>query len=145
MKRIILSIFLITMLIAPLFGICGDKQASVTSTTVINAQTVVKSGTYTSSAIDLSNVRGYFSLYYAITGDGTAKFEYLFSSDDSTFLEPSGGSDVATGLTKTSGPGADGKDVTAFSPFMWGKRMKIKVTETGGVNSITVTAILNIQ
>jgi len=93
---------------------------------------------------DYNGVMGNFSLQYTITGDGTCKFEYLMSNDNTNYLEPSTADDIGSGLTKTSGPASDGKDILYFNPEI-ADRMKIKVTETGGANSVTVTAWLVFQ
>ena len=111
---------------------------------IFNAQEIAAGGNAVSDAINLQGIDGYFSIQVALTGDGTAKFEYLMSNNNSDFLEPSSASDIATGHTKTSGPGADGKDIYAFDPDL-AKFMKIKVTETGGANTITVTVTSAIQ
>lgn len=110
---------------------------------VIDATTIVASGNTTSSVIpregqSMAGIGGYFTLYVAVTGDGTAKIEYLASLDGITYLEPSTATDVATGLTKTSGPGSDGKTIVRFGPIA-APKYKIKVTETGGANSVIVT------
>ena len=113
---------------------------------VMNAVTVAASGSYTSHTINLEDykAKGFFSLYIALTGDGTGKFEYELSADGSTFLTPSSATDIVTAHLKTSGPGSDGKDLYSFSPEV-AKDMKIKVTETGTSNSITITAYLTVQ
>lgn len=111
---------------------------------VFNAQATAASGTSTSDAIDLHCRSGYFSLQVAITGDGTCKFEYLISNDGVNFIEPSSASDIASSKVKTSGPGSDGKDIFSFTPVI-SRFIKIRITETGGANSVTVTAHLAIQ
>lgn len=108
---------------------------------VFSSETVAASADSTSSALDLGNrtQSGFFSLQYYITGDGTARFEYLLSNDGVNYTEPSTATDIASSIVKTSGPAANGRDVVSFEPEL-GRWMKIKVTETGGVSAIVVTA-----
>jgi len=122
----------------------GVKDIYVTK--VFISEAVVASGNSTSSAIDLGNqaTDGYFSLQVTLTGDGTAKFEYLLSNNGADYLEPSTAVDIATGHVKTSGPGSDGKDIYWFEPEQ-ARWMKIKVTETGTASAITVSAWLAVS
>lgn len=136
MKKLILSIFLAVILIAPSFGFCGNKQISVTVTKIIDAEEIAASGSYTTSVIDLSNLNGTMSLQYAITGDGTLTISYTVSNDGTNFLLPTGGAAIAAGLTKTSG--TSGKDIIAFTPPL-AKYLKITATETGTTKSATIT------
>ena len=138
MKKLIVSIILLAVLLLPFNGFGGDGQVQMSVTTALDAVTVALSTTQTSSVIDLANVRGYFSVQYLITGDGTITLSYTLSNDGSTYLLPSADSDIATGLTKTSGPGSDGKDIIMFNPSI-ARFMKITATETGGANSAVVT------
>lgn len=141
MKKYLIPVILIFVMVGLSFG------AVIHTRRVHSAVTVAASGSASSTAIDFANMNrswqpdGYFSIQVAVTGDGTAKFEYLISNDGTNFLEPSAASDITTGVTKTSGPGSDGKDIYSFTPLpcRW---MKIKVTETGGADSITVTVDL---
>jgi hypothetical protein len=144
------KIKVITLIIAVLFVFSSvafaDYRDKITTFKTHDGVTIALSGSSTSSEINLSSYRpnGYFSIQVALTGDGTAKFEYLLSNDGTNYLEPSSASDIGTGLTKTGGPGSDGKEIYSFSPEL-AKHMKIKVTETGGANSITVTVTLSLQ
>ena len=142
MKRLLAIITAILLIAVPVLA--GNN--TIESHKVFNAVTVAASGTSLWSGIDLNQVRpdGYFSLQVAVSGDGTAKFEYLISNDNSNYLEPSSAADIAAGITKTSGPGSDGKDIYSFNPEM-ARYLKIKITETGGANSVTITAWLAIQ
>ncbi|KKK89483.1 hypothetical protein LCGC14_2732650, partial [marine sediment metagenome] len=100
-------------------------------------------------------VDGYFSLHVILTGSGTGKFEYLCSNDPGTanasgnFVVPTvvGGStaaDIVTSHTVTSGPSSDGIALYEFLPVTC-RYMKIRMSETGIANSITVTAWLGVQ
>ena len=139
MKKIVLA--LAVMLLASV-----SASAEMRVLTVFNAQSTAASGTSSSSAIDLARFQslGSFSLQVAVSGTGTAKFEYLVSNDGVNYLEPTGASDIATGITATSGPGADGRDIYYFEPKM-ARYLKLRVTETGGANAVVVTAYLAIQ
>lgn len=115
---------------------------------LFDAQTILASGNSSQpgEGIDLQRFaqNGFFSVQYLITGDGTAKIEYNLSHDGATYIEPTGSTDIGSSLTKTTGPGSDGKDILTFSPEL-SRFLKIKVTETGGAQSIVVTLWLAIQ
>jgi hypothetical protein len=117
---------------------------SVYATKIFDGETVSAGSSATSAAVNLKNLEGYFSLSVEVSGDGTCKFEYLLSDDGSTFYEPSGASDIASSITKSSGPGSDGKDKFSFDPQL-AMQMKVRITETGSTNSVTVTAKLVMQ
>lgn len=112
---------------------------------IFAGQEIAASGSSTSAKIDLAAfpIQGYFSLQFIVTGDGTCKFEYLTSNDGVDYVDPSGASDIASSQTKTSGSGSDGKDQVSFSPLVT-RYMKIKCTETGTSDSVTVSAHLAI-
>lgn len=126
----------------------GLRDREITVIKLFDAQTIAASGNASNpgNGIDLQRFAqsGFFSVQYLITGDGTAKIEYTLSHDGATYLEPSSASDIGSSLTKTTGPGADGKDILPFSPEL-ARWMKIKVTETGTSQAIVVTLWLAIQ
>lgn len=108
-----------------------------TSTVSISTGTISASGSYTTEAYDCQELQGFFSLQWTVTGDGTMKAEVLVSNDGSTFLEID--SDITSAQTKstgTSGVNMVDFEVTPCNQF------KIKFTETGTSNSITVVARL---
>lgn len=143
MKKLIISIFLAIFLIVPLcFSV--DRTTSITCNKIFDAEEIAASESYTSSAIDLTHTKGYFSIQYEITGDGTLTISYLLSNDGTNFMLPSTGSNIGTSLTKTSGPGSGGKDIIAFTPVL-ANFIKFKATETGGANSATITMHYAIQ
>ena len=117
---------------------------NVQVTKIFDAVTIAASGSSTSAEIRLNNMRGYMSLQVEITGDGTAKAEYQLSNDSSAYVEPSTASDILSSFVKTSGPGSNGKDIFKITPMI-ARSMKIVFTETGGANSITVSAWLAVQ
>lgn len=98
------------------------------------AEALLASGTSTSGAVNLHQRSGYFSIFFTITGTGAAKFEYLISHDNVTFVEPASASDIATGKTA-------GSDAVSFAPVL-APYIKIRVTETGGAQAIGVTLTL---
>ena len=119
-------------------------NAPIITKNIFSAETLEAAGTATSTATDLSNMEGYFTIQVAVSGSGTIKIEYLLSNDGTNYLEPTSASDIATGVTATSGPGGNGKNIYSFSPEM-AKYVKIKITETGATDTVTVTAWLAIQ
>lgn len=119
------------------------RSIAIYNEKIFNAVTISASGNSSSQKIDLRSLacEGFFSLQYAITGDGTCKFEYNLSNEDeaTTMIEPSSATDIGSSLTKTSGPGSNGIDLLSFSPEL-ARWLLIKCTETGGANSVTITA-----
>ena len=114
----------------------------------------VSAGSYVDSSIirlDGTRPDGYFVFCPEVsaTGDPTLKFELLISytdTKDSSFLEPTGVSDIATGFTKTSGSGSNGKDCFSVDfNGIFGKYFKIRATETGGADDATLTGYLGRQ
>jgi hypothetical protein len=89
-----------------------------------------------SDPIDIRSIDGYLAAGWTITGTGTARFEILSSFDGTSFLDLS--ANIADGQTATTGPDANGKNgssiVTVPAPFI-----KIRATETGGANAVTIT------
>ena len=106
---------------------------------LIDGETISASGTFTSKPVGIPRLDEFFSLQWTITGDGTAKFEVLCSADGALYIEDT--TDIITGQTKTTGPAGDGINMGLFEPYPC-EAMKIKCTETGTSNSITVTAVL---
>jgi len=113
---------------------------------VFNAVSVTKNTTSTSRTVELNQAgtSGTFSLQVAVTGDGTLTFKYTVSNDGQTFITPTGFSDIKAGVTKTGGPGGDGKDIYSFSPPI-AKFIRITATETGTASAAVLTATLAFQ
>ena len=111
-----------------------------------DGEVVAASGDATSVIYDLGSLSttGYFSLQVALTGDGTATIEYELSNDNVNFMVPTGSSEIITGLVKTTGPGSDGQNIYDFGPIL-SRFMRIKLSETGTSDSITLTAFLAIS
>ncbi|MBW2094196.1 MAG: hypothetical protein JRI80_04840 [Deltaproteobacteria bacterium] len=121
-----------------------DNSKTTSIMTVFDSEEVAANGSALSDAIDVGQNGGSFSVQVALTGDGTMKLEWLGSLDGQNFLVPNGASEIVTGFTKTSGPGSDGKHIYSFSPSLV-KALKLKISETGGLDSITGTVTLAVQ
>jgi len=115
---------------------------------IFTSEEVAASGTAYSRIIDVVKLAGSASLQIVLTGDGTGKFEWVGTLNENAlvaaFIKPNNANDIVTAFTKTSGPGSDGKHIYPFNISLV-KNLAIKVTETGGADSITVTAILALQ
>lgn len=122
------------------------RDREITVIKLFDAQSIAASGNASSIAIDLQRyaMNGFFSVQYLITGDGTLKLEYNLSHDGATYIEPSSASDIGSSLTKTTGPGANGKDILPFSPEL-SQYLKIKATETGTAQAAVLTLWIAIQ
>jgi len=119
----------------------------ITTFKLFTGTSIAASGSLTSEVVDLRRIanNGLFSAYFIITGDGTAKVEYLLcATENGTYIEPSTASDIASSQTKTSGPGSDGVVLVSFEPEL-APFMKIKITETGTAQAITPNLWLNVQ
>lgn len=106
---------------------------------VFSGKTLAASGSVESVSknLDELQINGFFSCQIALTGDGTGKFQWGVSNDGSNWIYSADASDnIVTAFTVTSGPGSDGKNIYSFDPIL-GKFLKIKVTETGGADTIT--------
>lgn len=136
MKKIMLIVML-TLVMA------GAALAGATPTPrkIMDSQTISASGAYTSTVITLKNLDGVFALQATVSGDGTVKFEFLGSINSTDFVEAENADDILSGITKTSGPDSNGKVFIQFTPD-FSYQGKIRVTETGGANSATVSAWL---
>lgn len=108
-----------------------------TNTVTISTGTISASGSYTTDAYDCSELQGYFSLQWTVTGDGTMKAEVLTSNDGVNFNDIE--SDITTSQTKTSGISGTNMDSFEVAPC---NQIKIKFTETGGADTIAVAARL---
>jgi hypothetical protein len=146
MKRILVTI---AALLA-VFTACADVAIVIpkdSTGAALTAKEIAASGTFTSVAIEPAvligtqraqlKANGYFAAQITVTGSGTIKVEYLCSNDGVTYVEPEGASDIVSGMTA-------GTKYVAFQPPV-SRYQKIKVTETGGASTATVTVILCIQ
>lgn len=125
-----------------------DHSRSTTIEEIFSSEEIAASGSAYSRIFDVSKLAGNASLQIELTGDGTGKFEWVGTNDEdaavAAFIKPNNANDIVTAFTKTDGPGGDGKHIYPFSIRLV-KNMAIKVTETGGVSAIAVTAILAVQ
>ena len=120
--------------------------------------TILASANTNTDPINLAslNPEGFFSAYVTVTGDGTLKVEYEVTNEwkqqtdgsapTSGFITPAGASDIVTAHTKTSGTsGTDLYQFPAAGEPMFSQWLQLRLTETGGANSVTYTIWLNIQ
>ena len=125
-----------------------DKNRSTTTEEIFTAEAIAKSGTAYSRIFPMKMTAGNVSLQIEVTGDGTAKFEWIGSNTDGAeatdCIKPNNANDIVAAFTKTDGPGGDGKHIYSFNISLVGS-MAIKVTETGGVSAIAVTANIAVQ
>jgi hypothetical protein len=139
-KRLILTAILVLSMVLPVTA----AQNKIITNNIFSAEAISASASATSLAIPLDSFKleGFFSLQVTVAGSGTAKFTYQLSNDGVTYAVPSDAAgtavdDIVTALTA-------GSTIHSFSPPM-AKYMKIICTETGGANSVTVTAWLGVQ
>ena len=116
-----------------LYGI----NSEILTEELFSAQEIAAGANASSSAIDLNLAGGQFSIQLELTGDGTAKVEWIGSNDNTTFVTPNGVSEIATGLTV-------GTYIYSFT-ILAVESMKIKVTETGTSDAIGATVTLAVR
>jgi len=85
----------------------------------------------------LQDNRNEHGLQYKITGDGTLSLITEVSIDGEDWIART----VASGLTKTSGPGSDGKDILSLR-LRPSDLFRLKATETESSNSCVLSAWL---
>ena len=106
---------------------------------VFTAKTIAAGESATSDIVPLSFGVCGLSLYFEVSGDGSADIFYQTSLDSTNFVLDSRA--VKRGAKKTSGPDGDGKDILKFSIFPCDS-LKLYIVEAGGANSVTVTVKL---
>jgi len=119
--------------------------ASIGRFLVLNGVTCSAGGSQTSNAVKIpSNADGNFALQYEVTdGGGTATFDALFcTTETGTFIQPTGLSDIVTGVTATT---SNASDIVSFSPPVTRGWIKIRCTETGSATTVVTTARLIMQ
>lgn len=84
------------------------------------------------------------SLQVALTGSGKVRVWPVYSDDGQTFMRPTGVPDIITNHKRTSGPGADGKEIVEFTAQN-ARFMKITGQEHGATASIWLTADLTVR
>lgn len=142
MKKLIIALIVALMVAIP--ATANNNYIYLIDPNPHDANSVAASQNESSYAIDLSayDPDGFFAIYVLATGDGTATIELTQSVDGTTYIETI--PDIATGFTKTSGPGGDGKAIYRVRPMPM-RWMKFKVTETGGVAAVVITIKLAVQ
>ena len=121
-----------------------DTHLPIITKQVFVAKTVGAGTSETSPAISLVNAQsnGYFTIQLTMTGDGTLGLVYEVSIDGANFVQPSGSSAITTAFSKTSGGGADGKDMFSFTPMLC-TAIRFKATAT--TSDVVLTATVCIQ
>ena len=124
------------------------RNKIMTSIKIFDAVTIAAGQTALSEVIELPSLMsiGYFSLDIEITGTGFIDCDYLSSNDTSstrTMRKPEGEAYILKGAGATSGNSGDGELIKSFKsiPSIY---EQIRIVETLGVNSVTITAYLNI-
>lgn len=100
---------------------------------------ILAGGSFLTQAFDASGLEGGYVLQWKVIGDGTMKAEALSSLDGERFLDVN--TDICVAQTKITGPEGDGVNLADFSVILC-NQIKLKFTETGGINPITVAAQL---
>jgi len=106
------------------------------------------SGSITFETVDLAKISNEYKLSLQInaSGDGTATIDILASNDGVTFVDTA--TDVLAGIVKTGGPGSDGKYapiIITTAMLKYCRYFKLRATETGGANTITLDLYLFVQ
>ena len=108
---------------------------------MFDAEVLAASGTADSPAIDLRNLSlsWRFSLHYITAGSGTLKIEYLLAvTKAGTYYN------IGTDIGATLAAGNGFLNFAAGEPYL-APFMKIRITEDGTTDRITVTVSLNYQ
>lgn len=132
----------------------ADDNSNLNLIKIIDNQTILASGVFTSKPIDVlaRKLVGNITLHVELTGTGTAKFEFSQSNNfiangpnaGGGFVKPVSGFTIGTGFTVGSGTDADGKDLFNV-PMFNSQFFKIICTETGTANPVVVNAWLSMQ
>ena len=138
-----LLVGLLFLLVWPSVGFTGNIVGMPGRFLPVLESIEINGSSFTSDIVYIGDAQGIFSLQYDISGGGTVKLEYLISLDETNYIEPSSASDIATGLTASSGPGGDGQDIVSFTPIL-GEYLKIRATESDA-SATTVTVYLGRQ
>jgi len=129
---------------------------SIQTNKVLNDVEVTKntsSASYPTAGIDmdLNNVQGSFGAQVVITGDGTATLGFECSNDGTNWIKPSASAaantalTIATGLTKTGGPGSNGKYFFPITNIPACKLIRFYGSETANSANVTINMTLSFQ
>ena len=132
------------------------SQKSIQVNNVIPAVEVTQNTTSASYPragidLDLNNVQGSFGAQVIITGDGTATIGFECSNDGENWIKPSASSaantalTIATGLTKTGGPGSNGKYFFPITNIPACKWIRFYGSETANSANVTINMTLSFQ
>lgn len=145
-KSIAQLLALLILLIIPCLAMAGGGNYAIVVGNVFDGITIQPGAcvAQTPTAFDLSGNTGNYSLQCTVTGDGTLKFEARMSNDGANWMEPEGQADIAASITKTSGPGSDGKFINGFTAEL-GWSMKVYACETGTSDNATITCFMAAQ
>lgn len=106
---------------------------------LLDSVTISASGNTTCDPVTLGDRNRKHSMYYVVTGDGTLKIEYEATVDGENWVLMA--TAVATAKTKTTGEQSDGVHLDELDMVPC-ESVRFKFSETGGVDSVTVTAKL---
>lgn len=106
------------------------------------------SGNVVFDVVDLAKICNEYrlSLQVNISGDGTGTIDILASNDNVNYVDTA--TDVLAGAVKTGGPGTDGKYapiIITTAMLKYCRFFKLRLTETGGANTITAELYLFVQ
>ena len=124
-----------------------DGTGLVTTQKIYSGASIAASGTSYTDITELRFLRGSMSLSTDVTGDGTLSVTPYVSNDpigvsdaSSTWTQPYDSTGtaivIATGLTKSTGPGSDGQHIHPVE-IPPGQKVKFLITETGTANAVT--------
>ena len=118
-----------------------DHSKSTSIRTIFDAEAIVAGATAYSEIISVGQLAGNASIQITLTGTGIAKFEWIASLDEdaliAAFVKVNNANDIVTAMTV-------GTAIYSFTIKLV-PRLAIRVTETGGLNAIGVTAIIALQ
>ena len=100
----------------------------------MDSRVIAASATSYSAVVGLADRMTSHAIQYIITGDGTCSITTYTGIGPDDWIK---NSTVATGLTKTSGPGSDGKDTIPLT-LKPGEQFRVGVEETGTSESVTL-------
>ncbi len=103
----------------------------------IEQATIAAGGSLTLAEFDLMTAQGLLGVELEVTGDGALDVEALTSIAGTTFRVEEGATKVLESITKASGEKSDGKVIIGLAAPIAAKG-KLRITETGGANSVTI-------
>ena len=147
MKRSFKYLILAIIILAFALPASADNVMRMRTWKIFDAQVIAPSGNAVNTlpetiGLDLQNlgIFGFCSFQVELTGDGTATFDYEYSSDGVKWFSD----EIDAGFTDVSGDDADGHDF--FATWIWLSRyVRMRVTETSTTDSITVTVYMTVQ